>query len=179
MGALAASLGTMVANLTGGKAAYDDEWEKYSDIAVKGQALKDELLHLVDEDTNAFNKIMDAFGLPKKTDEEKAARRAAIQEATTFATEVPFKTMQKSFEAFEIVRAMIEFGNPNSVTDGGVGALAARSAVMGAHLNVKINASSLKDEAFKNDILKKAADIEAAAIKEEAELIKMVNEKIG
>ncbi|MCR4812068.1 MAG: glutamate formimidoyltransferase [Bacteroidales bacterium] len=179
MGALAASLGTMVANLTGGKAAYDDEWEKYSDIAVKGQALKDELLHLVDEDTNAFNKIMDAFGLPKKTDEEKAARSAAIQEATKFATEVPFKTMQKSFEAFEIVRAMIEFGNPNSVTDGGVGALAARSAVMGAHLNVKINASSLKDEAFKNDILSKAAEIEAAAIKEEAELIKMVNEKIG
>jgi len=179
MGALAASLGTMVANLTGGKAAYDDEWEKYSDIAVKGQALKDELLHLVDEDTNAFNKIMDAFGLPKKTDEEKAARSAAIQEATKFATEVPFKTMQKSFEAFEIVRAMIEFGNPNSVTDGGVGALAARSAVMGAHLNVKINASSLKDEAFKNDILSKAAQIEAAAIKEEAELIKLVNEKIG
>ena len=179
MGALAASLGTMVANLTGGKAAYDDEWEKYSDIAVKGQALKDELLHLVDEDTNAFNKIMDAFGLPKKTDEEKSARSAAIQEATKFATEVPFKTMQKSFEAFEIVRAMIEFGNPNSVTDGGVGALAARSAVMGAHLNVKINASSLKDEAFKNDILKKAAEIEAAAIKEEAELIKLVNEKIG
>ena len=179
MGALAASLGTMVANLTGGKAAYDDEWAKYSDIAVKGQALKDELLHLVDEDTNAFNKIMDAFGLPKKTDEEKAARSAAIQEATKFATEVPFKTMQKAFEAFEIVRAMIEFGNPNSVTDGGVGALAARSAVMGAHLNVKINASSLKDEAFKNDILSKAAQIEAAAIKEEAELIKMVNEKIG
>ena len=179
MGALAASLGTMVANLTGGKAAYDDEWEKFSDVAVKGQALKTELLHLVDEDTNAFNKIMNAFGLPKKTDEEKAARSAAIQEATKFATEVPFKTMQKSFEAFEIVRAMIEFGNPNSVTDGGVGALAARSAVMGAHLNVKINASSLKDEAFKNDILSKAAQIEAAAIKEEAELIKMVNEKIG
>ena len=179
MGALAASLGTMVANLTGGKAAYDDEWEKYSDIAVKGQALKDELLHLVDEDTNAFNKIMDAFGLPKKTDDEKAARSAAIQEATKFATEVPFKTMQKSFEAFEIVRAMIEFGNPNSVTDGGVGALAARSAVMGAHLNVKINASSLKDESFKNDILSKAAQIEAAAIKEEAELLKLVNEKIG
>ena len=179
MGALAASLGIMVANLTGGKAAYDDEWERYSDIAVKGQALKDELLHLVDEDTNAFNKIMDAFALPKKTDDEKAARSAAIQEATKFATEVPFKTMQKSFEAFEIVRAMIEFGNPNSVTDGGVGALAARSAVMGAHLNVKINASSLKDEAFKNDILSKAAQIEAAAIKEEAELIKMVNEKIG
>ena len=179
MGALAASLGTMVANLTGGKAAYDDEWEKFSDVAVKGQALKTELLHLVDEDTNAFNKIMNAFGLPKKTDEEKAARSAAIQEATKFATEVPFRTMQKSFEAFEVCRAMVEWGNPASVTDGGVGALAARSAVMGAHLNVKINASSLKDEAFKNDILAKAADLEARAIKEEAEIIKIVNEKIG
>ena len=179
MGALAASLGTMVANLTGGKAAYDDEWEKFSDIAVKGQALKTELLHLVDEDTNAFNKIMNAFGLPKKTDEEKAARTAAIQEATKFATEVPFHTMQKSFEAFEVCRAMVEWGNPASVTDGGVGALAARSAVMGAHLNVKINASSLKDEAFKGEILAKAADLEARAIKEEAEIIKIVNEKIG
>lgn len=179
MGALAASLGTMVANLTGGKAAYDDEWEKFSDVAVHGQQLKNDLLHLVDEDTNAFNKIMNAFGLPKKSDEEKAARSAAIQEATKFATEVPFKTMQKSFEAFEVCRAMVEWGNPASVTDGGVGALAARSAVMGAHLNVKINASSLKDEAFKNDILAKAAAIEAAAIKEEAEILAIVNQKIA
>lgn len=179
MGAMAASLGTMVANLTGGKAAYDDEWEKFSKVAEHGQALKDELLHLVDEDTNAFNKIMNAFGLPKKTDEEKAARSAAIQEATKFATEVPFRTMQKAFESFEVCRAMVEWGNPASVTDGGVGALAARSAVMGAHLNVKINASSLKDEAFKNDILAKAAAIEAAALKEEAEILKIVNEKIG
>ena len=179
MGALAASLGTMVANLTGGKAAYDDEWEKFSDVAVHGQQLKDELLHLVDEDTNAFNKIMNAFGLPKKTDEEKAARGAAIQEATRFATEVPFKTMQKSYEAFQVCRAMVEWGNPASVTDGGVGALAARSAVMGAHLNVKINASSLKDEDFKSRILKDAADLEAAAIKEEAEIIAIVNQKIG
>ena len=179
MGALAASLGTMVANLTGGKAAYDDEWEKFSDVAVHGQQLKNELLHLVDEDTNAFNKIMNAFGLPKKSDEEKAARSAAIQEATKFATEVPFQTMQKSFEAFQVCRAMVEWGNPASVTDGGVGALAARSAVMGAHLNVKINASSLKDEAFRADILKRAADIEAAAIKEEAEILAIVNEKIG
>ncbi|MCR4817238.1 MAG: glutamate formimidoyltransferase [Bacteroidales bacterium] len=179
MGALAASLGTMVANLTGGKAAYDDEWEKFSDVAVHGQQLKNDLLHLVDEDTNAFNKIMNAFGLPKKSDEEKAARSAAIQEATKFATEVPFQTMQKSFEAFEVCRAMVEWGNPASVTDGGVGALAARSAVMGAHLNVKINASSLKDVAFKNDILSKAAAIEAAAIKEEAEILAIVNQKIG
>ncbi len=179
MGALAASLGTMVANLTGGKAAYDDEWEKFSDVAVHGQQLKNDLLHLVDEDTNAFNKIMNAFGLPKKTDEEKAARSAAIQEATKFATEVPFQTMQKSMEAFQVCRAMVEWGNPASVTDGGVGALAARSAVMGAHLNVKINASSLKDEAFKNEILTKAAAIEAAAIKEEAEILAIVNQKIG
>lgn len=179
MGALAASLGTMVANLTGGKAAYDDEWEKFSDVAVHGQQLKNDLLHLVDEDTNAFNKIMNAFGLPKKSDEEKAARSAAIQEATKFATEVPFQTMQKSFEAFEVCRAMVEWGNPASVTDGGVGALAARGAVMGAHLNVKINASSLKDEAFKNDILAKAAAIEAAAIKEEAEILAIVNQKIA
>ena len=179
MGALAASLGTMVANLTGGKAAYDDEWEKFSDVAVHGQQLKNDLLRLVDEDTNAFNKIMNAFGLPKKSDEEKAARSAAIQEATKFATEVPFQTMQKSFEAFEVCRAMVEWGNPASVTDGGVGALAARSAVMGAHLNVKINASSLKDEAFKNDILAKAAAIEAAAIKEEAEILAIVNQKIA
>lgn len=179
MGALAASLGTMVANLTGGKAAYDDEWQKFSDVAEHGQALKDELLHLVDEDTNAFNMIMNAFGMPKKSDEEKAARTAAIQEATKFATEVPFHTMQKAFETFEVCRAMIEWGNPASVTDGGVGALAARSAVMGAHLNVKINASSLKDEAFKNDILARAAEIENKAIAEEAALIKIVNEKIG
>ena len=179
MGALAASLGTMVANLTGGKAAYDDEWEKFSDVAVHGQQLKNDLLHLVDEDTNAFNKIMNAFGLPKKSDEEKAARSAAIQEATKFATEVPFQTMQKAFEAFEVCRAMVEWGNPASVTDGGVGALAARSAVMGAHLNVKINASSLKDETFKNDILAKAAAIEAAAIKEESEILEIVNQKIG
>ena len=179
MGALAASLGTMVANLTGGKAAYDDEWEKFSDVAVHGQQLKNDLLHLVDEDTNAFNKIMNAFGLPKKSDEEKAARSAAIQEATKFATEVPFQTMQKAFEAFEVCRAMVEWGNPASVTDGGVGALAARSSVMGAHLNVKINASSLKDEAFKNDILAKASAIEAAAIKEESEILEIVNQKIG
>ena len=179
MGALAASLGTMVANLTGGKAAYDDEWEKFSDVAVHGQQLKNDLLHLVDEDTNAFNKIMNAFGLPKKTDEEKAARSAAIQDATKFATEVPFQTMQKAFETFQVCRAMVEWGNPASVTDGGVGALAARSAVMGAHLNVKINASSLKDEAFKNDILAKAAAIETAAIKEEAEILAIVNQKIG
>lgn len=179
MGALSASLATMVANLSSHKPGWDDQWEFFSDWAVKGQALKDELLHLVDEDTNAFNMIMNAFGLPKKTDEEKSARTAAIQEATKYATQVPFRTMQKAYDCFEVCRAMVEKGNPNSVTDAGVGALCARSAVIGAGMNVKINAASLTDEAFKADILAKAAAIEAKAIAEEAELVKMVNEKIG
>ncbi len=179
LGALGASLATMVANLTAGKAAYDDQWEAYSRWAEKGQAVKNELLALVDEDTHAFNKIMNAFGLPKKTDEEKNARSQAIQDATKYATEVPFHTMKASYAAFEVIRAMAEIGNPNSITDAGVGALCARSAVMGAHLNVKINASSLKDEAFRNDILSQAADIEKKALDEEEALLKMVNEKIG
>lgn len=179
MGALAAALGTMVANLSSHKAGWDERWEEFSVWAEKGQAMKDSLLHLVDEDTNAFNKIMDAFGLPKKTDEEKAARSAAIQAATKFATEVPFHTMQEAYKTFDIVQAMAETGNPNSVTDAGVGALCARSAVMGAHLNVQINASSLKDEAFKADILAKAAEIEKQALAREAEILKIVASKIG
>ncbi|MDE5559286.1 MAG: cyclodeaminase/cyclohydrolase family protein, partial [Bacteroidales bacterium] len=179
MGSLAAALGTMVANLSSHKAGWDERWEEFSVWAEKGQAMKDALLHLVDEDTNAFNKIMDAFGLPKKTDEEKAARSAAIQEATKYATEVPFHTMQEAFKTFDIVQAMAEIGNPNSVTDAGVGALCARSAVLGAHLNVQINASSLKDEAFKKDILAKAADIAKQAEAREAEILKIVASKIG
>ncbi len=178
MGALGASLATMVANLSSHKPGWDERWEEFSNWAVKGQAIKDELLELVDEDTNAFNKIMAAFGLPKKTDEEKAARSAAIQEATKYATEVPFHTMKAAFKAFEVVRAMAEIGNPNSVTDAGVGALCARSAVMGAHLNVKINAASLKDEAFKAQILKEAAEIEATALVQEAEILQIVNKVI-
>lgn len=179
MGALAAALGTMVANLSSHKAGWDERWEEFSLWAEKGQAMKDTLLHLVDEDTNAFNKIMDAFGLPKKTDEEKAARSAAIQEATKYATEVPFHTMQEAFKTFDIVQAMAEVGNPNSVTDAGVGALCARSAVLGAHLNVQINASSLKDEAFKQDILSKADALAKQAIAKEAEILKIVASKIG
>ncbi len=179
MGALAAALGTMVANLSSHKAGWDERWEEFSLWAEKGQAMKDTLLHLVDEDTNAFNKIMDAFGLPKKTDEEKALRSAAIQEATKYATEVPFHTMQEAFKTFDIVQAMAEVGNPNSVTDAGVGALCARSAVLGAHLNVQINASSLKDEAFKKDILSKADALAKQAIAKEAEILKIVASKIG
>lgn len=179
MGALGAALATMVANLSSHKPGWDERWEEFSKWAEKGQAIKDELLQLVDEDTNAFNKIMAAFGLPKRNDEEKAARQQAIQDATKYATEVPFHTMKAAFSAFEVVRAMAETGNPNSVSDAGVGALCARSAVMGAHLNVKINAASLKDEEFKKNILKDAADIEAEAIKNEAEILEIVNKVIN
>ena len=179
MGALAAALGTMVANLSSHKPGWDERWEEFSKWAEQGQVLKDELLHLVDEDTNAFNKIMNAFGLPKKTDEEKAARTAAIQEATKYAIEVPFRTMKKSFETFGIVKAMVEIGNPNSVTDAAVGALCARSAVMGAWLNVRINASSLKDRDFADKVLAEAKQLAEQAMKTEAEILKMADEKIG
>ena len=178
LGALGASLATMVANLSSHKAGWDDRWEEFSIWAEKGQQIKDELLYLVDEDTNAFNKIMDAFGLPKGNDAEKAARTAAIQDATKYAIEVPFKTMQKSFDAFDLIKAMVEIGNPNSVTDAGVGALCARSAVMGAFLNVKINASGLHDKAYVEEVLKKGAEIEAKAKQLETEILELVNSKI-
>ena len=168
----------MVANLSSHKAGWDDRWEEFSDWAVKGQKIKDELLFLVDEDTSSFNKVMDAFGLPKTTEEEKEARTAAIQEATKYATEIPFRTMQRAFDAFEIIRAMAEQGNPNSVSDAGVGALCARSAVMGAYLNVKINAAGLKDREFAENLLLQGAEIEGKAIAAEAEIMAIVNGKI-
>ena len=179
MGALGVSLGTMVANLSSHKAGWDDRWEEFSNWAEKGQKLKDELLFLVDEDTRSFNKIMDAFGLPKGTPEEKAIRTEAIQAATKYAIEVPFRTMEKAFASIEICQAMIEQGNPNSVTDAGVGVICARTAVIGAFLNVKVNASGLNDKAFVKDILDKGAIIEAQAIAKEAELLAMVNAKIS
>lgn len=178
MGALGVSLATMVANLSSHKAGWDDRWEEFSAWAEKGQALKDELILLVDEDTNAFNKIMDAFGLPKNTDQEKADRTNAIQEATKYAIEIPFRVMKRSFETMEIIKAMAEIGNPNSVTDAGVGALAARSAVMGAYLNVKINASGLKDKAFVDKVLAEGAEIEKRAKEIEEEILAIVNSKI-
>ncbi len=178
MGVLGVSLGTMVANLSSHKAGWDDRWEEFSDWAEKGQQLKDELLLLVDEDTNAFNKIMDAFGLPKSNDTEKAARTEAIQEATRYAIDIPFKVMQKSLAVMEIVKAMTEIGNPNSVTDAGVGALAARSAVMGAYLNVKINAAGLKDKAYVDKVIAEGAKMEQQAQAAEAEILKIVNDKI-
>lgn len=179
MGALGAALAAMVANLSSHKAGWDDRWEEFSDWAVKGQQIKEDLLLLVDEDTIAFNKVMDAFGLPKGSDEEKAARTAAIQDGTRYATDVPFRTMQRSFDAFEVIKAMAVDGNPNSVSDAGVGALCARSAVMGAFLNVKINAAGLKDKTFAADILSRGAEIELQAINAEVEILKIVNSKIS
>lgn len=180
MGSLGASLATMVANLSSHKAGWDERWEEFSIIAEKGQALKDELIHLVDEDTNSFNKIMDAMGMAKKTEEEKAARKNAIQEATKYAIEIPYRTLCKSFEVFEICQAMIEKGNPNSITDAGVGILCARAACYGAFMNVKINASSLDDKAFVNDLIAKGQALieKADAIEKEytARVMKAISE---
>ena len=179
MGALGAALGTMVANLSSHKPGWDDRWEEFSRWADKGQALSDELLVLVDEDTRAFNKIMEAFGLPKKTDEDKRLRSEAIQAATLFATQVPLQTMQAAFGAFELCQAMAEQGNPNSVSDAGVGALAARAAVLGAGLNVKINAASLKDRGTADKMIAEAEQLIAEAQKKEAEIIGIVERKIN
>lgn len=178
MGALGAALAAMVANLSSHKAGWDERWEEFSDWAVKGQAIKEDLLRLVDEDTESFNRVMAAFGLPKGTEEEKAVRSSAIQEATKYATEVPFRTMQRSFDAFEVIEAMAETGNPNSASDAGVGALCARSAVMGAFLNVKINAAGLKDKAFADEMLARGAAIERSAVERETEILAIVNDKI-
>lgn len=179
MGALAAALGTMVANLSSHKAGWDDRWEFFSNWADNGMGVMNELLYLVDEDTAAFNKIMDVFGMPKGTDEEKAARAAAMEAATLYATQVPLRTMKAAFKAFDVCRAMAEEGNPNSVSDAGVGALAARSAVMGACLNVKINAAGLKDRATAEALVKEAEEIQAAAQKTEAEILTIVESKIN
>lgn len=178
MGALGAALGTMVANLSSHKPGWDERWEEFSVWAEKGEALKNDLLFLVDEDTRSFNRIMDAFGMPKKNEEEKALRSKAIQEATKYAIEVPFKTMKKAFEVFEICEAMVDTGNPNSVSDAGVGALCARSAVMGAFLNVKINASSLKDKAFADDILVQAERLQQDAQAREKAILEKVHRVI-
>ena len=179
MGALAAALGTMVANLSSHKAGWDESWEYFSDWAEKGMNTMNELLALVDEDTAAFNKIMDVFGMPKGTDEEKEARAIAMEAATLYATQVPLRTMKAAYKAFDVVRAMTEEGNPNSVSDAGVGALAARSAVMGACLNVKINAAGLKDRATAEALVAEANEIQALAQNAEREIIAIVEEKIN
>jgi len=178
IGALGASLGMMVANLSAHKPGWDEQWETFSDWAVKGEQLKKDLLFLVDEDTRSFNRIIDAFGLPKTTEEEKAIRKKAIQDATKYAIEIPFKTMGKAFEVFELCKAMAQIGNPTSVSDAGVGALCIRAAVMGSYLNVKINASSLDDKVFVDEIIKKADAIIKETIKKEEEILKIVLEKL-
>jgi glutamate formiminotransferase/formiminotetrahydrofolate cyclodeaminase len=178
LGAFGVSLATMVANLSSHKAGWDERWEEFSGWAEKGQAIKDELLFLIDEDTRAFNRIMDAFGLPKGNDAEKAERHNAIQEATRYAIEIPFRVMQKSFESLAVIKAMAETGNPNSVSDAGVGALCARSAVMGAFLNVKINAGGLDDKTYVQQILAQGAEIEKQTLALEAEVLGIVNAKI-
>ena len=178
MGALGAALGTMVANLSAHKAAYDDRWEEFSDAAEIGQHLMDELLHLVDEDTAAFNRIMAVFAMPKKTDEEKAARAAAMEEATLYATQVPLKTMKKAYEVFDLVENMAADGNPASVTDAGVGALAARAAVRGAGLNVRINAAGLKDREMADSLVGEAAELERLAEERETAILKIVSSKM-
>ena len=174
MGSLGISLATMVANLSSHKKGWDQRWKEFSAWAEKGQKIKDELLYLVDEDTNAFNKIMEAFSLPKSSEQEVKFRSEAIQNATKYATEVPLKTMILAYSSFPIIKAMAEIGNPNSISDAGVGALCARSAVIGAYMNVRINAAELKDEAFKKEILAKAEKIKNDAIKEEEAILKIV-----
>lgn len=179
MGALGAALGTMVANLSSHKAGWDERWEFFSDWAERGMEVMNELLYLVDEDTNAFNKIMAVFAMPKTTPEEKAARAEAMQVATLYATQVPLRTMNAAYKAFEVVRAMAESGNPNSVSDAGVGALAARSAVMGACLNVKINAAGLKDRELAERLVREAEEIQSLAQQAEREILAIVEEKIN
>ena len=178
MGALGASLGTMVANLSSHKRGWDDRWEEFSDWAEKGKYYQDELLKMVDEDTNAFNKIMDAFGLPKKSEEDQATRNKAIQDATKYAIEIPFKVMQLCYESMEVNKAMAEFGNPNSVSDAGVGAIAALAGVKGAFLNVKINASDLDDKAFVKEIISKGSKLLKDAATKQKEILNIVEEKL-
>ncbi len=178
MGAFGAALATMVANLSSHKRGWDDRWEEFSNWAVAGKKYHDELLRLIDADTNAFNKIMDAFGLPKGSDAEKSARSAAIQEATKGAIEIPLKVMETALASFEVIEAMAATGLEASISDAGVAALAARSAVMGAHLNVKINAGSVKDKAWVEGILKRAADLERTANEREQSVLKTVAAKM-
>jgi glutamate formiminotransferase/formiminotetrahydrofolate cyclodeaminase len=168
----------MVANLSAHKAGWDDRWEFFSEWAVKGQAYKEKLLFLVDEDTNAFNKIIDGFRMPKDSDEEKEARKQAIEEATIYATEIPFQVMETSFNSMEVMQAMIKDGLQNSLSDGGVGVLCAKAAVLGAYFNVKINAKDIKDRVFAEDILTKAENIYQQTLKIETDTIEYINSKM-
>jgi glutamate formiminotransferase/formiminotetrahydrofolate cyclodeaminase len=178
LGVLGVSLATMVANLSSHKKGWDERWKEFGDQAELGQQLKDKLLKLVDADTDSFNAIMIAFSLPKSTTEEKTIRSNAIQDATRKAIEIPLEVMKLSLESLSLIKSMANTGNPNSVSDAGVGALCARSAVMGAFLNVKINCASYEDANFVNQIIGEGHQIEDAAIKVEQEILQIVNSKI-
>jgi glutamate formiminotransferase/formiminotetrahydrofolate cyclodeaminase len=170
VGALGASLGAMVANLSSHKRGWDDRWEEFSEWAQKAMYYQEKMLFLVDEDTKAFNKIMEAFGLPKNSDDEKTARSKAIEEASKYAMEIPFRTAELAFESMEVMAKMVEIGNPNSITDAGVGVLCARTAVLGAAMNVRINASGIKDKTFTEDLINRVNEIEKKAEAMEAEV---------
>jgi len=179
IGSLGVALATMVANLSSHKKGWDERWEEFSNWAEKGEQYKNELLKLVDADTSAFNQIMHAMGLPKSNDAEKAIRIQAIQDATRYAIEIPFKVMQTAYESMEVIKAMATIGNPNSISDAGVGALCARSAVIGAFMNVRINAAGFDDKDYVAAVISKGKETENKAIALEAEIVKIVNEKIG
>ena len=178
IGSLGVALGTMVANLSAHKPGWDDRWEEFSAWAEKGRLIQNALIKLVDEDTLAFNKIMDAFGLPKNTDEEKKVRTGAIQAATKYAIEIPLKVMELSFQSLEVIEQMALIGNQNSVTDAGEGALCARSAVMGAYLNVRINAKGYADKAFIDSVLMRGFELQNETIKIENRILQVVEDKI-
>jgi len=178
VGALGVSLGTMVANLSAHKPGWDEKWEFYSKWAEKGQYYKKELLFLVDEDTNAFNKIIDGFRMPKSTPEEVKIRKEAIEKATKYATEIPFKVMETSYSSMEVMMAMAKEGIQNSLSDAGVGALCARTAVIGAYFNVRINAKDIKDRVFAESILSKAKEIYEKTKILENKMIELIDSNI-
>lgn len=178
VGALGISLGTMVANLSSHKKGWDAQWKYFSEWALKGQELKNEMMCLVDEDTVSFNNIMQAFALPKASEEEKKNRTEAIQAATKYAIEVPFRVMQLGYKSMDLLKEMVERGNPNSVTDAAVGALCARTTVIGAFMNVRINAAGLNDKAFTAKLIAEGQEIQDKAILLEQEIIAITNKKI-
>ncbi len=178
VGALGAALATMVANLSSHKPGWDDRWEEFSNFAEEGQKIKDELVQLLEEDTNAFNKVMDAFGLPKDTDEQKSIRRQAIEEATRYATEIPYRTMKTANMAIPLCKKMAEIGNPNSISDAGVGAICCLTAIKGAYLNVLINVAGLKDKSWADNILSDASHLLQTAQNEVEAIYDFVLDKI-
>ena len=175
IGVLGASLGTMVANLSAHKAGWDDRWEHFSDAAEKGRSILERLEALVDEDTEAFNRIMAVFSMPKGSEEEKRQRAEALENATEYATRVPLRTMQTAFESYDLLDNMASNGNPNSISDVGVGALATRAAIEGAYLNVKINAASLKNKALANELLNEALHISENSTQRAQQVLDAVN----